>query len=866
MMKKTLLSCILFLCGTVLMTYGQAPIKIGKEENVELETAHPYSTSAPGIVFEKEFYSEGSGYIKIHFNDFDLAPGDFLQIAGTNSKEFINYVGKGHRAGDSEALAQKSFWSQSIFDERVTVRLYSNGPSKNYGFSVDKVAYGYGKDDVIQFSICGVDDKEQIACYEGTEMYDKARAVCRLVIGGSNLCTGWLIGNEGHIMTNNHCIGSARAASSVEFQFNYEYEDCNGRVSTRTDVVATTSTLIKTNSRLDYTLVKLPVNPTAEYGFLSLRSRRVAAGERIYIPQHPGGRRKQIAVKDDRSRSGFATVVGDGNRVTYQSDTEGGSSGSPVLSFADNLVVALHNTGGCNNGGNRNDNIIADIGSLMPDGGVDNDGGGTGPCNGTPNPTATVSKTDETSAGARDGSITFTFPDVAGRSSIEFSIDDGRSYPFNTADNSGSYTVRNVAPATYSLAVRWGDNSCSQSLGSVTIAPGGGATCTGCIDFNDYTLSSYSSSDRGQGIISNGGDTLTVANNGWKSINLNYTVTRNTVIEFDFSSSSEGEIHGVGFDTDANASSDRIFKVYGSQAWGITDFDNYNGGTRSYRIEVGDFYTGAFNRMVFACDDDANGGGSSVFSNVKVYELRSALSIDFSNYELGSYSTNDVGTATVIDAGASLSLMDNTWKSIPMDYKVTPNTVLEFDFVSKTEGEIMGIGFDDDEVAGADRIFKLHGTQDWGITTYDNYNEGVTSYKIPVGQFYTGDFDRLVFANDDDANAAGVAVFGNVRVYEDNSTKAAGRWENQYTVANRGTGSLDDEVVRGALRLEAYPNPVQSTLHLRGIDPTQSYEILNSIGKPVMYGIGDQLDTKTLKSGIYIIKTADQRSIRFMKK
>ncbi len=163
--------------ASLLIAYGQAPIKIGKEEKVGITTAHPYSTAAPGVVFEKEFYSEGSGYVKIHFEDFDLAPGDFLQISSPNTKKFVNYVGQGHRAFDTEKSARSSFWSQSIFDEHVVVRLYSTGPSKNYGFSIDKVAYGFSNRDIglTQFSICGVDDKEQIACYEGTEMYNKQR-------------------------------------------------------------------------------------------------------------------------------------------------------------------------------------------------------------------------------------------------------------------------------------------------------------------------------------------------------------------------------------------------------------------------------------------------------------------------------------------------------------------------------------------------------------------------------------------------------------------------------------------------------------------------------------------------------------------
>ena len=185
-------------------------------------------------------------------------------------------------------------------------------------------------------SICGNDDKEQIICYNGTTMYDKGRAVCRLVIGGGGLCTGWLLGCDGHVMTNNHCIGSVNDANNTDFVFNYENSNCAGTTAAAAQTVASSSTFIKTNTALDYTLVRLPVNPTATYGYLSLSSTAPQVGDRIYIPQHPGGRRKEIAVVTDQgaNAAGFAqinTINGTGCR--YMADTEGGSSGSPLLTL-----------------------------------------------------------------------------------------------------------------------------------------------------------------------------------------------------------------------------------------------------------------------------------------------------------------------------------------------------------------------------------------------------------------------------------------------------------------------------------------------------------------------------------------------------
>ncbi|WP_081415725.1 glycosyl hydrolase [Aquimarina latercula] len=96
----------------------------------------------------------------------------------------------------------------------------------------------------------------------------------------------------------------------------------------------------------------------------------------------------------------------------------------------------------------------------------------SGLCIGSDIPSVTVSITNETSQGANDGSIKFDFPNTAGRTNIEFSINNGSNYPYNVADNSGSTKVSNLSPGNYDLWVRWGNNECPQDLGGITIASG----------------------------------------------------------------------------------------------------------------------------------------------------------------------------------------------------------------------------------------------------------------------------------------------------------------------------------------------------------------------------------------------------------
>ncbi len=251
----------------------------------------------------------------------------------------------------------------------------------------------------------------------------------------------------------------------------------------------------------------------------------------------------------------------------------------------------------------------------------ENNGGGNEPCTGSDIPSATVSKTDESSQGANDGSIAFSFSDTVGRTNIEFSIDGGSTYPYNVLDNSGSTTVSNLAPGTYQIYTRWGNNQCPQNLGPITITAGTGGGCTDCINFDQTGTSSFSNQDSAANItIQDSGLTASLTDNTWRRTNTRYTITANTVLEFEFQSISQGEIHGIGFDSNESLTSSQIFQLYGTQNWGNRDFDYSPSGYTSFSIPVGDFYTGNNMYLVLVNDFDAGSGNTSNFRNVRIFE------------------------------------------------------------------------------------------------------------------------------------------------------------------------------------------------------------------------------------------------------
>lgn len=194
------------------------------------------------------------------------------------------------------------------------------------------------------------------------------------------------------------------------------------------------------------------------------------------------------------------------------------------------------------------------------------------------------------------------------------------------ADNTIIYTPAANAEGPDRFTYIIHDERGRAATATVTILVEGGHTA---IDLRDYSLNSYGGKqDAGKASVQDQGATLQVTGNAWKQIKFPYQVTPNTILEFDFRSSNQAEIHAIGFDSDADGSSEFGFQLYGTQEWGHAEFKNYASTApqwKHYRIPVGEFYTGSFDRLFFVNDHDiSRPTGESYYANIKVYERRPA--------------------------------------------------------------------------------------------------------------------------------------------------------------------------------------------------------------------------------------------------
>jgi V8-like Glu-specific endopeptidase len=194
---------------------------------------------------------------------------------------------------------------------------------------------------------------------------------------GTGWATGFLV-SPSLFLTNNHVIPDAAFASKIKFQFNFQVGPDGGELSSES-FVPDAASFFHTNASLDYSVIRVRPNPPAagsttpvvpgeRWGVLPLVEAPVLRKDQLVnIIQHPNGRRKEVALQNNKIDKLFQ------NTVRYTTDTEPGSSGSPVF---DNLwmLVALHHAGGdvnpqgvfVNNEGIRLDAIVTDLRQAFP--------------------------------------------------------------------------------------------------------------------------------------------------------------------------------------------------------------------------------------------------------------------------------------------------------------------------------------------------------------------------------------------------------------------------------------------------------------------------------------------------------------------
>jgi len=203
-------------------------------------------------------------------------------------------------------------------------------------------------------------------------------------------------------------------------------------------------------------------------------------------------------------------------------------------------------------------------------------------------------------------------------------------------------------------------------------------------------------------------------------------------------------------------------------------------------------------------------------SNVKV----ETDAIDFAGLSLvswGSAQNQDKAPATTVNANL-LALAGNSWKGVELSELGVDNNfdwskgTLTFDVKVDVVGEIQGILFDNNlqNNEGVDKpnLIQVDGTQAWGTAAFDSEDIGDGWMRVEVDlstlDQSSGQFNNLVFVNDDDSSAGGTGSisFRNLSISDDTDILLEGTSGDDTLYAGAGNdiligGAGDDTLFGG---------------------------------------------------------------------
>ncbi|KAG3118210.1 hypothetical protein PI124_g3585 [Phytophthora idaei] len=339
------------------------------------------------------FTQDSASAMWLHFSSVNLASGSHLIVSSLNGSRAISV------ASPSSGITTTPLSGSGLVVQFVPA---SQGCStdSNSTMVIDSVGYSYSEseDSTVENeerAICGsADTMKNVVCYssssdEDKTMVAKAKAVMRTQRTREDnaivTCTAWLWGNQGHIISNNHCFSSQEMVDAAKFEFDVQTTGCSDDCAFATCPVGKTLVgkdnvkFIKSNATLDYSVMQITNDAASyvnSYGYLQIRSTAPTKGEEIYIPQQPKGGPKKITKTQDDADSQAALVlnldfsiavagVTYNHLIAYSADTEVGSSGAPVMSRGDNSVVGLHRIGDCNNAATPSNQLISALQAIV---------------------------------------------------------------------------------------------------------------------------------------------------------------------------------------------------------------------------------------------------------------------------------------------------------------------------------------------------------------------------------------------------------------------------------------------------------------------------------------------------------------------
>jgi V8-like Glu-specific endopeptidase len=170
-----------------------------------------------------------------------------------------------------------------------------------------------------------------------------SKSVCQVLREDGGKGTGFVL-KDGYLLTNFHVLPDKNTVRAAKIIFDYE-EDLLGNLRKTSEFfLEEDDSKFSPVKELDYAYVKIKNNTDnllSNWGYLQVDTfSDPQIDNPVTIIQHPLGGTKQIALTANK----IIRIDRDRHKLYYQTDTERGSSGSPVFNN-EWKVIALHHAG-----------------------------------------------------------------------------------------------------------------------------------------------------------------------------------------------------------------------------------------------------------------------------------------------------------------------------------------------------------------------------------------------------------------------------------------------------------------------------------------------------------------------------------------
>jgi V8-like Glu-specific endopeptidase len=321
-----------------------------------------------GFVYTASVGSPEAIALRIHFNNFRLPANAGLYMYTEDGQVFGPYTGRGPH-GDGE------FWSHTVMGDEVRLQLRYLGQASDAdlraaSFRVAGLGHlrprflagpcSYNAGCVVNVACANVID-------DAVDVAQQAAAHMQWISGPYvYMCSGGLVGDTASsgtpwFLSANHCISRAKDAKSLETFFLLTSSACetscddvfDTRANHPQELRVLGATIAATNRTSDFTLFRLNAGPPDGTAFLGWNSTAVANqnGADLFRISHPSGAPQSYSEHAVDTTKTTCSSWPRGNWI-YSHDlygaTEGGSSGSPVVNAAGEVVGQLSGACGFN--------------------------------------------------------------------------------------------------------------------------------------------------------------------------------------------------------------------------------------------------------------------------------------------------------------------------------------------------------------------------------------------------------------------------------------------------------------------------------------------------------------------------------------